>query len=88
MLDCPECGGFEVSTESVTEKLNWGRKGDNFVATFPIRHCSCGFSWQDQVASEAITLAQFKYEIGRGIERTRFCNETERRLWELANTGE
>jgi hypothetical protein len=87
MLDCPECGKVNVTSENVTESLRWGRGGDTFTTTFPVRTCQdCKFQWQDNEASEAITLAQFRFERSKGITRTKFCNDTERRLWEESET--
>jgi hypothetical protein len=85
-MECPECGGDQVKTEIVTETKNWGWTGETFEATFPVRTCDeCYFSWIDEEASEAITVAQFKFEQAKGIKKDKFCNEREKKLWGDAN---
>ena len=84
MFECPECGSTKVKTTIEHEVLKWGQAGDTFECDTPVRNCECGFKWLDRKGMEIHTLAQFKLEKSKGINRTRFCNETERRLWETA----
>jgi hypothetical protein len=84
-LECPNCGGTNVSTKIEHEVIQWGQAGDAFECDTPIRRCQdCKQRWIDNEGMEAHTLAQFKFEKSKGINRTKFCNETERRLWETA----
>jgi hypothetical protein len=84
MFECPECGGNKVTTTIEHEVLKWGQAGDTFECDTPVRHCECGFDWLDNEGAKVHTLAQFKLEKSKGINRTKFCNDTERHLWEQA----
>jgi len=83
-MDCPECGGKNITTTIEHEVLKWGQAGDTFNCDTPVRHCECGFNWVDHEGMQAHDLACFKFEKSKGVVRTKFCNDAERQLWEKA----
>ena len=83
--ECWACGHREFKTETVTQQLGYGQEGETFEATFEAHMCTnCGEGFTDWKAEEARTLAMFKFEKTKGIVRTHFCNDDERKLWEAA----
>lgn len=84
MDNCPECGGMKVTTTIEHEVIKWGQAGETFECDTPVCHCECGFKWLDHEGMQAHDLACFKFEKSKGIVRTKFCNEKEKRLWDTA----
>ena len=85
MYPCGDCGSRNIHTTIEHEVLEWGQAGDTFECDTPVRNCQdCGAKWIDNEGMEVHTVAQFKLEKSKGINRTKFCSETERRLWEIA----
>ena len=85
MMQCVDCGSRKIETTIEHEVLKWGRAGDTFECDTPVRNCQdCGSKWIDSKGMEVHTLAQFKFEKSKGIVRTKFVNEIEKRLWETA----
>jgi hypothetical protein len=85
MFECVDCGSSNVKTIVEHEVLKWGQAGDTFECNTPVRHCQdCNAKWIDHEGMDIHTLAQFRFEKSKGITRNKFCNEKERRLWEIA----
>lgn len=84
---CGDCGSRKITTTIEHERLPWGSGADRdyFECDTPVRKCEdCGARWVDSEGMDVHTLAQFKLEKSKGINRTKFVNDKERRLWETA----
>ncbi len=87
MHECTDCGSRKITTVIEHELLLWGSVADRdyFECDTPVRACEdCGARWIDSEGMDVRTLAQFKLEKSKSVNRTKFCSENERRLWEQA----
>jgi hypothetical protein len=83
-LNCPQCNSPSITTVIERNRHAWGTAENPhfFECDEPTRVCAlCGFHWLDQEGMDAITLAQFKFEKSMGVQRHRFQNIHEQKLW-------
>ena len=81
-LVCPNCGGSEVFTTQENEPFCCL---ESVVTTIlvPVRNCrACHTHWMDWQAEDIRTAYLFRVERSRGITRSKFANEDERKIYE------
>ena len=81
---CPNCNSTNATESIVGQEVPYA-DNQHFHATFPAFHCQdCKFKWTDHRAARETTLAMFKYEKSLKINRTKFTDDEEKALWEIA----